>query len=83
MVNGAWSTTAWKRRTTSRKRGEAFSVYDLDDEDREKPIAFHVDQDTAEALTRAHFKTIAGKLGLREIEHDYARQFARGGCQSP
>ncbi|KAB2666774.1 hypothetical protein F9K91_02215 [Brucella tritici] len=48
-----------------KERGEAFSVYDLEDEDREKPIAFHVDQDTAEALTRAHFKTIAGKLGLR------------------
>jgi len=51
--------------SVEKESGGAFSVYDLDDEDREKPIALHVDQDTAEALTRAHFKTIAGKLGLR------------------
>ncbi|WP_157796370.1 hypothetical protein [Brucella intermedia] len=25
-----------------------------------------VDRETAEALTRAHFKTIAGKLGLKD-----------------
>lgn len=48
-----------------KESGGAFSVYDLDDEDHEKPIALRVDQDTAEALARAHFKTIAGKLGLQ------------------
>lgn len=42
-----------------------FSVFDLEDEDHEKPVALHVDVATAEALTLAHFKTIAGKLGMQ------------------
>ncbi|MEE9924009.1 MAG: hypothetical protein PBV01_11675 [Brucella anthropi] len=46
--------------------GSLFSVFDLDDEDHEKPVAEAVDRETAEALTRAHFKTIAGKLGLKD-----------------